>query len=50
MVNEDTHCRAEGCDVLRIAGYVYALRMGEIVFSGKLEDVKQGETMKKLFL
>lgn len=37
-------------EVLRIAAWVYALRMGEIVFSGTPAEVQQGETMKKIFL
>jgi branched-chain amino acid transport system ATP-binding protein len=37
-------------EVLRIATHVYALRMGEIVFSGTPAEVQQGETMKKIFL
>jgi branched-chain amino acid transport system ATP-binding protein len=37
-------------EVLRIATRVYALRMGEIVFSGSPAEVQQGETMKKIFL
>lgn len=37
-------------EVLRIATRVYALRMGEIVFSGTPTEVQQGDTMKKIFL
>ncbi len=37
-------------EVLRIAMWVYALRMGEIVFSGTPEEVQKGETMRKIFL
>ncbi len=37
-------------EVLRIATRVFALRMGEIVFSGTPGEVQEGETIKKIFL
>jgi branched-chain amino acid transport system ATP-binding protein len=37
-------------EVLRIANRVYALRMGEIVFSGTPGELQGGEVMKKIFL
>ena len=37
-------------EVLHIASRVIAFRMGEVVFDGKPEEVRQGETLKKIFL
>ncbi len=37
-------------EVLRIAHRVYGLRMGEIVFNGTPEELKQGDTLRKIFL
>lgn len=37
-------------EVMRIARKIFALRMGEIVFSGTSEELKRGDTMKQVFL
>lgn len=37
-------------EVMRIARKIFALRMGEIVFSGTSEELRRGDTMKKVFL
>lgn len=37
-------------EVLKIADYVYALRMGKIVFKGSPEEIQQGDNLKKIFL
>ncbi len=36
-------------EVLRVAGRVYALRMGQVVFVGTPTELQSGETMKKIF-
>jgi branched-chain amino acid transport system ATP-binding protein len=36
-------------EVLRVAGRVYALRMGQVVFDGTPAELQSGETMKKIF-
>jgi len=37
-------------EVLKIADYVYALRMGKIVFNGTQEDILQGDNLRQIFL
>jgi branched-chain amino acid transport system ATP-binding protein len=37
-------------EVLKITGYVYALRMGKVVFKGTPEEVQQGDNLQKIFL
>jgi branched-chain amino acid transport system ATP-binding protein len=37
-------------EVMRVSRKVFALRMGEIVFSGTSDELKQGDTMKQVFL
>jgi branched-chain amino acid transport system ATP-binding protein len=37
-------------EVLKIADYVYALRMGKFVFTGTPEEIQQGDNLKKIFL
>jgi branched-chain amino acid transport system ATP-binding protein len=37
-------------EVLKIADYVFALRMGKIVFSGTPNEVQEGDNLRKIFL
>ena len=37
-------------EILKIADYVYGLRMGKIVFSGSPKEIQQEENLKKIFL
>ena len=37
-------------EVLKIAHRIYALRMGEVVFSGRPSELQSSEIMKKIFL
>lgn len=37
-------------ELLRIAQKVYALRMGEVVFTGTPNELQSGETLKKIFI
>lgn len=37
-------------EVLRIAHWVYGMRMGQIVFNGAPTELNQGDTLRKIFL
>lgn len=37
-------------EVLKIAHHVYALRMGQIIFSGSPAELQRGDAMKRIFL
>jgi ABC-type branched-subunit amino acid transport system ATPase component len=37
-------------EVLKIANRIYALRMGEVVFSGTPSELQSGDVMKRIFL
>lgn len=37
-------------EILKIVTTVYALQIGEIVFSGTLDEGQERETMRKIFL
>jgi branched-chain amino acid transport system ATP-binding protein len=37
-------------ETLKIADFVYALRMGKIVFNGKAAEIQEGEKLKEIFL
>jgi ABC-type branched-subunit amino acid transport system ATPase component len=37
-------------ELVKIAHRIYALRMGEIVFSGTVSELQAGDAMKRIFL
>ena len=37
-------------EILKIADYVYGLKMGKILFSGSPEEVQMSDNLQKIFL